>query len=89
MKDLFRSLVLVALFCARFGCATTQPCPVDTKPCPTPAATCVTACAQGAKLKCIWATPTPMGAACLDVCQNAALTVPWNVTALTSAKVCQ
>ena len=71
------------------GCATTTPCPVDTKPCPTPAPTCATACSQGTKLGCAWATPTPMGAICQAVCENAAQTVPWNVGKLTSATSCQ
>jgi hypothetical protein len=80
------TLILALAFA---GCATTQPCPVETKPCPTPAATCATACAQGAKLKCLWATPTPMGASCETVCQNAAQSVPWDVKSLTGATVCQ
>jgi hypothetical protein len=84
-----KTLALI-LSLAFASCATTTPCPVDvTKPCPTPAATCATACAQGAKLKCLWATPTPMGASCETVCTNAAATVPWNVKALTSASTCQ
>lgn len=71
------------------GCATTTPCPVDTKPCPNPpAATCATACAQGAKLKCLWATPTPMGASCETVCQNSSLTVPWDVAGLSTTSTC-
>ena len=83
-----KTLALI-LSLAFAGCATTQPCPVDvTKPCPKPAPTCATACAQGAKLKCLWATPTPMGASCLDDCNNAAQTVPWDVAALSTTSTC-
>jgi hypothetical protein len=80
---------IIAILALAFAACASTPCPVDTKPCPTPAPTCVTACAQGAKLKCIWATPTPMGASCETVCTNAALTVPWNVKTLTAATSCQ
>jgi hypothetical protein len=82
---------LTLIFALAFaGCATTTPCPVGTKPCPNPpAATCETACLHGHNLGCEWATPTPQGHTCLEVCQNAALTVPWNVQALTTAVVCQ
>jgi hypothetical protein len=89
MKPFLHSAFLIACFAFRFGCATTTPCPVDTKPCPKPApATCETACLHGKNLGCIWATPTPMGATCVQVCSNAALTVPWNVAALTTATTC-
>ena len=84
MKTL--TLILALAFA---GCATTQPCPVETKPCPAPAATCATACAQGTKLGCVWATPTPMGGTCLEDCTNAAQTVPWDVKSLTVATSCQ
>ena len=80
--------ITLLLSLAFVGCATT-PCSLDTtKPCPAPA-TCETACANGERLGCIWATPTPMGAPCLDVCRNAGLTVPWNVDALAAANTCQ
>ena len=71
------------------GCAT-SPCPVGVaQPCPAPvAATCDTACLHGKNLGCQWATPTPQGGTCLQVCANAAQTVPWNVEALTTATTC-
>ena len=69
------------------GCAT-SPCPVAGRPCPGPA-TCETACLHGHMLGCEWATPTPGGHPCVEVCANAAQTVPWNVQALTTAEVCQ
>jgi hypothetical protein len=71
------------------GCATTQPCPVDVKPCPKPVtANCSTACLHGKNLGCEWATPSLMGGTCLQICNNAALTVPWNVRELTAAVTC-
>ena len=79
--------LLFAIACA--ACATT-PCVVDAKPCPTPkpTPTCATACANGSKLSCTWAAPTPQGHTCPEVCTNAAQTVPWNVTSLTNATSC-
>lgn len=79
--------IILMLTMAFTGCATT-PCSVDAKPCPAPAATCATACANGAKHECGWANPTPAGHTCLEVCTNAAQTVPWNVAGLTSAATC-
>jgi hypothetical protein len=82
--------ITLILALALAGCATTTPCPVDTKPCPKPApATCATACLHGHNLGCEYATPTPQGKPCLEVCENAAKSVPWNVTALTSAAACK
>ena len=69
------------LILALAGCATLPPV--------TTSATCETACLHGHNLGCIWATPTPQGATCLDVCANAAETVPWNVQAMTDATACK
>ena len=55
----------------------------------TTSATCATACANGAGLGCTWAEPTPQGAACTVVCQNASATIPWDVSTLTAATSCQ
>ena len=61
-----------------------------TGPTPVPTtATCATACARGNALSCIWATPTPMGAPCEQVCENAARFAPWNVACLTVASTCE
>lgn len=79
---------LVALLMAMSpGCVTT-PCPTAGKPCPA-VATCETACLHGRNLGCEWATPTPQGHTCLEVCDNAAQTVPWNVQDLTAASSCR
>ena len=79
-------LTILALICT--ACATT-PCPVGSaQPCPAPAATCETACLHGHNLGCDWATPTPQGHTCQEVCANAALTVPWTVANLTAATSC-
>jgi hypothetical protein len=78
---------LLTLMIALAGCATTQ-CPVGATPCPA-VFTCETACLHGHSLGCDWATPTPMGATCLDVCNNAAHAVPWNVQKLTEATECR
>ena len=79
---IFLTLVLAG------GCAHTNPTP----PAPTndagPSGNCSTACANGARLGCPWASPTPAGATCQVVCANAAQTVPWNVAALTTAATC-
>ncbi len=73
---------------AIIGCAT-SPCPTGVSaPCPAPAATCETACLHGHNLGCDWATPTSQGHTCLEVCQNAAQTVPWNTAKLTTATTC-
>jgi len=77
------------------------PAVLDAAPAPTPipdaapvadagrVPSCATACANGAKLGCTWATKkTPAGSTCLDVCSNAALSVPWNLAGLTKATSC-
>ncbi len=82
-----KTLALIVAMLA--GCATV-PCPAGVSaPGPAPAATCATACAQGVSLGCAWATKkTTDGADCETVCENAAQTVPWDVSALTAAMVC-
>jgi hypothetical protein len=78
---------IALLFAFAFaGCATT-PCPTAGRPCPAPA-TCETACLHGYNLGCTWATPTKQGASCLEVCQNDAKTIPWDVATLTTATSC-
>jgi hypothetical protein len=68
---------------ALLGACGTGPTPVPTT------STCATACARGAALSCIWSTPTPMGASCEQVCENASRIVPWNVACLTTAAACE
>lgn len=75
MRTLRGILTVAAL--ALSACATTT----------TP--TCATVCDHGAGLGCTWATPTPAGAACEDVCTNAeAADVPWKLACLSSATSC-
>lgn len=80
-----KTITLLLAFCA-FSCGTVKPTPCKA-PCPQ-TANCTTACANGSRLGCIWATPTPAGAPCTAVCENAAQSVPWNVDALTTATTC-
>ncbi len=81
---------IMLLFALTFaGCATT-PCQTSATPCPATVPTCATACANGASLRCEWATPTPMGSTCEAVCENAATVgVPWNVGKLSTMTGCQ
>jgi hypothetical protein len=78
---------ILILTLAFAGCAAT--CPVGTKPCPVVTPTCATACANGEKLGCIWATPTPLGASCVEFCGNAGMTIPWDVAKLSTATSCK
>jgi len=59
---------------------------------PTPpdpnAATCDDVCAHGAELSCVWATPTPLGTPCVEVCENASKHAPWNLECLVLADDC-
>ena len=61
----------------------------DPPPAPAPIATCATACARGTELGCTWATPTPNGTPCADVCAMASRIAPWNVACLTTATSCE
>ena len=73
-----RGLLTVAAL-ALGACATVVPT--------TP--TCATVCDRGAGLGCIWATPTPAGATCEQVCANAeAEDVPWKLACLAEATAC-
>ena len=67
------------------GCP--SPTPVPTPP-PTPVATCADACAQGVKLDCPWASKTPSGKTCEQVCANTAAILPWNVDCIAKAATC-
>ena len=79
---------ITLLFALAFAGCATAPCPVGSSaPCPAQA-TCETACANGTQLKCDWAAPTKQGASCLEVCQNDAKTIPWDVATLTTATSC-
>ena len=58
---------------------------------PTPdpnAATCSDVCAHGAELSCVWATPTPLGKPCVEVCLNASRFVPWELECLSTSNSC-
>jgi hypothetical protein len=82
------SLVLSFVIAIVFAIVATAGCGTGPSPVPT-TSTCATACARGSALSCIWATPTPMGASCEQVCSNADRIVPWNVACLTSASTCE
>ena len=86
MKTLLLAFVFAVLGCQ--SCAT-SPTPAPNGDGGTVTSSCASACAKGTKLKCVWANPTPEGATCVQVCTNAAATVPWNVSALTAATSCQ
>ena len=64
------------------GCA---PVPVT----PVRPAACTEACAKGAELGCVWATPTPNGATCTDVCESANRILPWRTECLWGARTCE
>lgn len=83
-------LLFVTLFAMGFqGCNHNGPVPTPTEDAAAPSPSCATACARGAKLGCQYATPTPMGASCATVCENAAETVPWDIRGLTNATICK
>ena len=66
------------------ACATTPP-----KPTPPADATCAIVCAHGAELGCVWATPTPAGHACVEVCDSAtAQGQMWRLSCLARATTC-
>ena len=72
------------------GCPSPNPTPVPT-PTPTPVpnpATCAGACAQGLSLGCPWASQTPSGKTCEQVCADTAAIVPWNVDCIAKAATC-
>jgi len=78
MRELAHAIVLVAIFGA-WSCATT----------PHVDATCAIVCAHGADLGCGWATPTPAGHACIEVCDNAmAKGQMWRLSCLAATKTC-
>jgi hypothetical protein len=93
-----RTTVLAALALA----LTTWACPPSsvTPPPPDPEAdgggldaaepaTCAGWCAHAAALGCAAAKPTPLGASCASVCQNAQdVGVRWNLRCRSSAKSC-
>lgn len=87
MKIIALLLALAALGCQ--SCAHNPPTPPTPTDGAVPSGSCTTACANGAHLGCVWATPTPQGAPCTTVCENAALTVPWDVVGLTKAASCE
>ena len=63
-----------------------RPTPTPT-PVPNPA-TCAGACAQGLSLGCPWASQTPSGKTCEQVCANTAAILPWNVDCIAKAATC-
>lgn len=75
-----RLFILLALA----GCATTPPIPERSE------ATCADVCARGAILGCAWSLPTPKGATCEAVCDNAtAARIPWRLDCMASANTCE
>jgi hypothetical protein len=82
-------LLLACLGCLAWqSCAHTSPIPPQTSDAGPSGNSCSTACARGAALGCLYATPTPAGAPCETVCANAAATVPWDVAGLSAAAAC-
>ncbi|MGO9289768.1 MAG: hypothetical protein ACLQIJ_13575 [Polyangia bacterium] len=81
----FAFIFAVSLGCQ--SCAHTTPTPTNTDAGTTPS--CATACANGARMNCMWASPTPMGHTCVEVCTNAEQSVPWDVAGLTTVTTCQ
>lgn len=78
-----RALLVLLTALALVACATTP------QPIPTTDATCEGACARGTALGCTYATPTPNGATCVQVCRNAMwANQPWNLACLASATSC-
>ena len=86
MKTLCLALMLAAIGCQ--SCAHNPPTPPTPTDGAAPSGSCTTACANGARLGCMYATPTPQGHTCLEVCANAAQSVPWDVVGLTAATIC-
>jgi len=56
---------------------------------PVRPAACPEACEKGAELGCVWATPTPKGATCIEVCESANRILPWNTECLWGARTCE
>lgn len=72
------------------GCYKTTPDPGPDPLPPTPA-DCSAACANGARLKCSFAAPTPGGAACEAVCNNIISQggVEMDLACIAAAKSCE
>lgn len=84
-----RGTALLFGFAALGGCVTVKPVPTTVQP------TCADVCAHGAELRredptgCKWSTPTPKGAPCSTVCENAtAAGIPWKLECLATITTC-
>lgn len=86
MKRRVAMLLLSLLTPCTDGCPPT-PTP-DPPPTPSPVPSCATACARAAELDCSWAKPTPAGATCAEVCENAQKLEAWDLGCRTSAASC-
>jgi len=73
---------VAVVFILSAGCA---PVPVT----PVRPAACSEACAKGDELGCVWATPTPKGATCIEACESANRILPWNTECLWGARTCE
>ena len=65
------SLALVLLSCATYDSSLLPPKSPSTTAAPGTESDCERACANGKKIGCDWAEPTPEGGTCLAVCTNA------------------
>jgi hypothetical protein len=75
-------LIVALLMALAPGCATVTPVP-------SPAADCDAVCLHGNNLGCSWATPTPAGATCVQVCQQAQTgPLPWSMSCSVQAESC-
>lgn len=81
MKVLAFALTLALVACV----------PITPEPVPGPvivSPSCPEACARFAALGCEEAQPTPAGAPCVDVCENAQATVPLDLACIVRAGSC-
>lgn len=80
-----RKRVISLVFCAAALVLNCTP----VRPQPPAAADCTAVCSHGAEMACAWASPTPNGVTCVQVCEDANTILPWSSECLASAATCE